>query len=73
MTKQLQKIRESPNTTAAGGVLGFGGLILMFLPTEIRTSCMDSVMNSENPVLFGGIAAVGLLLTVVGPSLKLKK
>ena len=71
--QQLQKVRESQATTVAGGIFGFGGMILMFLPSDIRSACMDAITTSENPMVYGGIACLGILLTVIGPGLKLKR
>lgn len=69
----VNKLQESPATTMGGGILGLGGIVLMFLPSEIRGACMDAITTSENPMVYGGIACLGIILTVIGPGLKLKR
>lgn len=71
--QRIEKIQESPATTIGGGLLGLGGILLMFLPSDIRSSCMEAIQTSENPLVYGGVAVAGILLTIIGPGLKLTK
>lgn len=66
----MQKVAESKTTTVTGGLSAVAGVILALIPAEVRGGCIDAIQGADNPMLVGGLVVVGLILTLVGPSLK---
>jgi hypothetical protein len=66
MTRNFLQTRA---TTAVGGTLGFGGIVLSLLPADVRDPCVNAVASSGSPLTTSILIVAVLLLTVVGPSL----
>jgi hypothetical protein len=64
---------QSRATTVAGGTLGFGGIVLSLIPSEVRDPCVTAVATSGSPLTTSILIIAGLLLTVVGPSVAKNK
>lgn len=71
--KATEVLKDTPRTTAAGGILGFGGIVLSLLPSEVRDACLSAVNESGNPVIVSALVSAGLVLTIIGPSLAARK
>ncbi len=69
MKEYQENLIKNRAVTAAGGILGFGGVILALLPAEVRDTCMKAVMDSNNPLVTSILVIAGLILTTIGPSL----
>lgn len=67
-----QPLQDSKTTTAAGAITTIAGIALALLPTEVRAGCVNAVMSTNQPILVGGLLAIGLGLTLIGPSLTKK-
>ena len=68
MTK-IQEIQRSKLTTAIGGIFSLGGILLTLIPSDVRSVCMDAVGSAENPALVGGLVVLGIVMSLIGPSL----
>lgn len=66
-------LRESRITTGLGAVLGYGGILMSILPSNVRDACVSAVSSSENPLFISIMVVAGLTFTVVGPSIASRK
>ena len=66
-------LSENRLTTIAGGLSAVAGLAISLIPHDVWKTCSDAVAKTSNPVFVAALVAVGLSLTVVGPSLTKKK
>jgi len=71
--KLPENVVDTPKTTITGSILGFGGIVLSVLPPEVRDACFTSVNDSSNPILVSSLVSLGLILTIIGPSLAARK
>lgn len=71
MTPQEIKksVSESPLTTIAGGLTTVSGLAISLIPNHVWETCSTAIAETSNPVFTGSLVAVGLSLTLIGPSL----
>lgn len=65
----VQSMTEHRGTTIIGLLATLGSGLLTLVPTEIREPCVTAVQNSSNPSVVFGLMAVGVGLTIAGPSL----
>lgn len=70
MTKGLNNLAKSKTTTVLGGLSAFTAIVISLIPSELRATCMDAITTTENPLFTGGLLVVGLVLTLIGPSLR---
>lgn len=69
----FDKAVKSKGTTIVGLVTLLSPFLLAIIPPEIRTGCVDTVVNSENPFTAGALATLGVLLLLLGPSIARKR
>jgi hypothetical protein len=66
---KIQAVQQSPLTTVIGGIFSLGGILLTLVPSDVRSACVDSISSSENPALMGGLVVIGIVMSLIGPSL----
>lgn len=68
----IQQLSQSKMTTVAGATTTLGALIISLIPQHVWSTCSEAVMTSNSPMLIGAMVAIGMGLTVAGPSLSKK-
>jgi len=68
--KTREKVTTSKLTTISGPLLILMGALV---PSDVRETCLNSIKDTQDPVLTGVFISLGALLAVIGPSLAQKK
>lgn len=72
MPNSFQVAAKSKLTTLGGSTLSILAGLMILLPEDVRTGCLEAIQQSENPLIVGILAVLGIILTAIGPSLAQK-